>query len=163
MAPPLVPAPGVPLTAPPAPRPQGLTLESTIAEALGMRTQEANRLAKLGLHTVPTPCSTSPASTTTAATHCPSTAWSPACPPPWWARSRRSVRPRWAAKSLKITEAKVADRTGVIVVRWFNQAHVAEVLKPHVGSRIAVSGQPEVFNGKLQFARATTSSPTRTP
>ncbi len=152
VAPPVVVAPGVPLTAPPAPRPEGLTLDSTIAEALGMRAQEANKLAKLGLCTVTQGLLYFPREHYDCRNPLPIHRLVPGVPTTLVGTLKAVSTATVGRQSLKITEAKVADRTGVIVVRWFNQAHVAKVLKPHVGSRIAVSGQPEVFNGKLQFS-----------
>ncbi len=63
----------------------------------------------------------------------------------------QAVNMRKTARNHTIVEAKIADGTAVVRVGWFNQQHVARVLRPHVGQRIAVSGHTELYNGALQF------------
>lgn len=60
-----------------------------------------------------------------------------------------SVRTNYTARKISITTAVVADESGVIAVRWFNQPYLAKQLP--IGSRIAVTGEPEVFNGSFTF------------
>jgi len=48
-----------------------------------------------------------------------------------------------------ITTATVSDDTGTVAVRWFNQPYLAEKLP--VGARVAISGEPDVFNGYTVF------------
>ena len=47
----------------------------------------------------------------------------------------------------KDTEAVLSDETGNIRVIWFGQRYLARTLKPN--TRIAVSGKPDVFKGRL--------------
>jgi len=63
----------------------------------------------------------------------------------------QAVNMRKTARNHTIVEAKIADGTAVVRVGWFNQQHVARVLRPHIGQRIAVSGHTELYNGSLQF------------
>jgi len=63
----------------------------------------------------------------------------------------QTVNVRKTARNHTIVEAKIADGTAIVRVSWFNQQHVARVLRPHIGQRIAVSGHTELYNNYLQF------------
>jgi len=63
----------------------------------------------------------------------------------------QAVNMRKTARNHTIVEAKIADGTAIVKVAWFNQQHVARVLRPHMGQRIAVSGHTELYNNYLQF------------
>ena len=58
--------------------------------------------------------------------------------------SRFSFRGR-----VSLAEAIISDDTGSIKVVWFNQAYLAEYLKP--GDEIFIAGTPETYNNVLQF------------
>ena len=60
------------------------------------------------------------------------------------------VRNNRTSRGIVITTAAVADDTGAVGVRWFNQPYLAQKLP--VGARIAVSGEPDVHNGYITFA-----------
>ena len=139
------------LTDPAAPRPPQVSLDTTIAQALAMRTQDTNRLAKLDLHTVRDALLYFPREHYDCRQPLPIHRLAPAVPVTLIGALKAVSTAMVGKTKVKITEAKIADRTGVITARWFNQGHVAAVLRPHIGQRIAISGQPEVFNGKLQF------------
>ena len=49
----------------------------------------------------------------------------------------------------KDTEAVLEDETGSVRAIWFGQQYVARMLRQN--SRVAISGKPEVFRGKLVF------------
>lgn len=50
---------------------------------------------------------------------------------------------------LRTTEATIGDETGTVRVTWFGQAYLAQTLRP--GTRVAISGKVDVFNGRLVF------------
>jgi ATP-dependent DNA helicase RecG len=60
-----------------------------------------------------------------------------------------NVRVNRTRRGAMITTATVEDETGRVAVRWFNQAYLAQKLP--VGARIAISGEPEVFNSSVTF------------
>lgn len=60
-----------------------------------------------------------------------------------------NVRNNSRGRNFVITTATVSDESGRIAVRWFNQPYLAQRLP--VGSRIAVTGEPDVFNGFITF------------
>jgi len=62
----------------------------------------------------------------------------------------RDVRVNRTARNVAITTATISDDTGTIAVRWFNQPYLQKSLP--VGKRIAISGEPDVFNGRFTFA-----------
>ena len=49
----------------------------------------------------------------------------------------------------KDTEAVMGDDTGNIRAIWFGQQYIARTLRP--GSKVAISGKPEVFRGQPVF------------
>ncbi len=59
------------------------------------------------------------------------------------------VRTNRTGRGVSITTAAISDETGTIAVRWFNQPYIAKNLVR--GSRIAVTGEPEVFRERLSF------------
>jgi ATP-dependent DNA helicase RecG len=59
------------------------------------------------------------------------------------------VRLNRTKRGATITTATVADDTGRVAVRWFNQTYLTQKLP--VGARIAISGEPEVHNGYITF------------
>ncbi len=52
-------------------------------------------------------------------------------------------------RQLRITEAQLADETGSVKVSWFGQGYLARTLP--AGTRVAISGKVDVFNGRLVF------------
>ncbi len=62
----------------------------------------------------------------------------------------RDVRVNRTARKVAITTATISDDSGTIAVRWFNQPYLQKTLP--VGKRIAISGEPDVFNGRFTFA-----------
>jgi ATP-dependent DNA helicase RecG len=52
-------------------------------------------------------------------------------------------------RDLEITTVTVADDTGTVGVRFFNQPYLVQRIP--VGARIAVSGEPDVRNGYIEF------------
>lgn len=58
----------------------------------------------------------------------------------------RNIRTR---TGLVITTAAIADQSGTVGVRWFNQPYLAQKLP--VGAKIAITGEPEVHNGYFTF------------
>lgn len=60
-----------------------------------------------------------------------------------------NVRSNRTARGAVITTAAVADETGTVAVRWFNQPYLSKYLP--VGARVAISGQPDVFHGFITF------------
>ena len=56
---------------------------------------------------------------------------------------------RGRGRQLRTIEAQVGDETGSIRVTWFGQAYLARTLSP--GTRVAISGRVDVFNGRLVF------------
>ena len=52
-------------------------------------------------------------------------------------------------RQLRITEAQLGDETGSVKVTWFGQGYLARTLP--AGTRVAVSGKVDVFNGRLVF------------
>jgi ATP-dependent DNA helicase RecG len=60
-----------------------------------------------------------------------------------------NVRLNRTQRGAQIVTATVADDTGRVAVRWFNQAYLVQKLP--VGARIAISGEPEVQNGYFSF------------
>ena len=60
------------------------------------------------------------------------------------------VRSNRTRRGVVITTATVADDTGTVAVRWFNQAYLAQRLP--VGARVAITGEPDVFNGYITFS-----------
>ncbi|MGI8824638.1 MAG: ATP-dependent DNA helicase RecG [Chloroflexota bacterium] len=61
----------------------------------------------------------------------------------------KNVRTNRTRRSIVITTATIADDSGTVAVRWFNQPYLAKNLP--VGARIAITGQPDVFNGVIVF------------
>lgn len=61
----------------------------------------------------------------------------------------QNVRNNRTPRGIVITTAAVADDTGTVAVRWFNQPYLAKNLP--VGARIAISGEADVFNGYITF------------
>src|SRR5579884_2427297 len=59
------------------------------------------------------------------------------------------VRNNRTARGLVITTATIADDTGTVGVRWFNQPYMAKQLP--VGARIAITGEPDLYNGYVTF------------
>jgi ATP-dependent DNA helicase RecG len=59
------------------------------------------------------------------------------------------VRLERTRRGLIITTAVVADDSGSIPVRWFNQPYLAKHLKP--GRSIAITGEASLFNGYMVF------------
>lgn len=59
------------------------------------------------------------------------------------------VRTNRTARGVSITTAAISDDTGTIAVRWFNQPYLAKNLAR--GARIAVTGEPDVFNERISF------------
>jgi len=125
-------------------------LEQPLGEALKARPQELEKLERLGLRTVGD-----------ALYHLPREHYDCRNPLPinklrmgmttTLIGALREVNVRRMARNHTIVEAKIADATAVIRVGWFNQKHVAALLRPHIGQRIAVSGRTELYNGRLQF------------
>ncbi len=62
----------------------------------------------------------------------------------------RDVRINQTTRNVTITTATISDDTGTIAARWFNQPYLRKSLP--VGKRIAISGEPDVFNGRFIFA-----------
>jgi ATP-dependent DNA helicase RecG len=60
-----------------------------------------------------------------------------------------SVRNNRTARGIVITTASIADDTGHVAVRWFNQPYLPQQMP--VGARIAISGEPDVHNGFITF------------
>ncbi len=58
-----------------------------------------------------------------------------------------NVRTNRTGRGIAITTMTVGDDTGTAAVRWFNQPYIAKQLP--IGSRIAISGVPEVFHGYI--------------
>ena len=61
----------------------------------------------------------------------------------------KDVRNNFARSKVVITTAAIEDDTGVVAVRWFNQPYLAQQLP--VGARIAITGEPDVNNGRVVF------------
>lgn len=61
----------------------------------------------------------------------------------------KNVRTARTRRGTTITTVTIADNSGTVAARWFNQPYLSKNLP--VGSRIAVSGEPEVFNGYIAF------------
>jgi ATP-dependent DNA helicase RecG len=61
----------------------------------------------------------------------------------------RDVRNNRTARGIVITTAAIADDTGTVAVRWFNQPYLHKSLP--VGARIAITGEPAVFDGYVTF------------
>jgi ATP-dependent DNA helicase RecG len=61
----------------------------------------------------------------------------------------RDVRNNYTRGKLAITTATIEDDTGVVAVRWFNQPYLTQQLP--VGARIAITGEPDVNNGRVTF------------
>jgi ATP-dependent DNA helicase RecG len=59
------------------------------------------------------------------------------------------VRTNRTGRGIAITTAAIQDDTGTIAVRWFNQPYLAKQLP--VGARIAITGEPDVFNSRITF------------
>ncbi|GAC1508777.1 MAG: ATP-dependent DNA helicase RecG [Chloroflexota bacterium] len=60
-----------------------------------------------------------------------------------------NVRTTRTHRGMAITTVTIADDSGTVAVRWFNQPYLAKTL--HVKARIAISGEPTVFNGHVTF------------
>jgi ATP-dependent DNA helicase RecG len=61
----------------------------------------------------------------------------------------RDVRTNRTARGIAITTAAIADETGTVAVRWFNQPYLHKTLPS--GARIAITGEPDVFDGYVTF------------
>jgi ATP-dependent DNA helicase RecG len=61
----------------------------------------------------------------------------------------RDVRNNRTRRNIVITTATISDDTGTVAVRWFNQPYLAQQLP--VGARIAITGEPDVNNGRITF------------
>jgi ATP-dependent DNA helicase RecG len=61
----------------------------------------------------------------------------------------RDVRNNFTRGRVVITTATIEDDTGVVAVRWFNQPYLTRQLP--VGARIAITGEPDVNNGRITF------------
>jgi ATP-dependent DNA helicase RecG len=61
----------------------------------------------------------------------------------------RDVRNNYTRGKIAITTATIEDDTGVVAVRWFNQPYLTQQLA--VGARIAITGEPDVHNGRVSF------------
>jgi ATP-dependent DNA helicase RecG len=61
----------------------------------------------------------------------------------------RDVRNNYTRGKVVITTAAIEDDTGVVAVRWFNQPYLTQQLT--VGARIAITGEPDVNNGRITF------------
>lgn len=61
----------------------------------------------------------------------------------------QTIRTRHVRAKLSITTAVVADDSGRIPVRWFNQPYLEKQLR--IGRQIAISGEADVFDGRLTF------------
>lgn len=59
------------------------------------------------------------------------------------------VRTNRRGPNAAITTAAVSDATGTVAVRWFNQPFMEKQLP--VGTRVAISGVPETYNGFTVF------------
>jgi ATP-dependent DNA helicase RecG len=61
----------------------------------------------------------------------------------------KDVRNNRTRRGIVITTATVEDATGTVAVRWFNQPYLSQKLP--LGARIAISGEPDVYNGYITF------------
>lgn len=62
----------------------------------------------------------------------------------------QSVHTRRMRQNLSVTTAVVADDSGQVAVRWFNQRYLEKTLQ--TGRRVAISGVPDLFDGHLVFS-----------
>ncbi|HZS90797.1 MAG TPA: ATP-dependent DNA helicase RecG [Chloroflexota bacterium] len=138
-----------PRPAPARERPRAQSLDQRLTELLKIRPREATRLEHLGLRTVrdalyyvprdhydcrnPVPVNRLKAGLDTTLI----------C-------TLQAVHVRRTARQNTLVEAVLADQTGLIRVNWFGQ-HMAALLRPHIGQRVAVSGRGELVGGRLQF------------
>jgi ATP-dependent DNA helicase RecG len=62
----------------------------------------------------------------------------------------KNISSRFSFRSrMSLAEAVVSDDTGSLKVTWFNQAYLAESLKP--GDELFLAGKPDYYNSKLQL------------
>lgn len=60
-----------------------------------------------------------------------------------------AVRNNRTPRGILYTTATISDATGTVGVRWFNQPYLLDSLP--VGARIAITGEPDLYNGNLTF------------
>ncbi|MGH2446997.1 MAG: ATP-dependent DNA helicase RecG [Chloroflexota bacterium] len=61
----------------------------------------------------------------------------------------RSVHSTNTRRKIKITTLMIETGAGSVAVRWFNQPYIGKQMP--VGSRVAISGEAEMFEGRLYF------------
>src|SRR5579884_772034 len=61
----------------------------------------------------------------------------------------RDARNNRTARGITITTVTLEDQSGTIAVRWFNQPYLTQ--KFPTGARVAISGEPDVYNGRYTF------------
>ena len=133
-----------------APRVQrAASLDQPLGEAIKMRTQEAEKLERLGVRTVEQALYYFPRDHYDCRNPVPINRLRPGMITTL-VGVLKAVELRRTARKLTLVEARIADETAMIRITWFSQ-YMAALLRPHIGQRIAVSGHAEIVSGRLQF------------